>query len=335
MRNLGARAVSSEKLVVLFGLAVTAALAIDSRADHAVAVASVRLITPWHAGLYEGALVGALVLFIAYAPLGTASGTHAVGAATVVLGALGDAMSHLFSGIGDRDAVVNWFHLAVAIGALPLVSGPLRAAWTRPATQRRQQLGPALLSAALVLALFWFLTEHLNAFATPRAVTNRAGVPPRVTSAAFDVLAVALVQSALTMAVLLPLIRRFRLPPGALTFVLTTAAFVSAVGHDNYRFIPVALLSGVLADSALDQFTITPERRFAWLAFAMGVPATFFALYFIAVTVTDTLSASTPLVASVGAAAAGGLAVGSLLGASPGGRFSSRRGAVRLPGDRP
>jgi Tol biopolymer transport system component len=89
-----------------------------------------------------------------------------------------------------------------------------------------------------------------------------------------------LLQAALFMGVLLFALRRWALPPGAATVMLTLSAILISFMADEFRLIPVAFLAGVVADVALVVLRPGPERPGALRAVAFGVPVVYFLLYF-------------------------------------------------------
>ena len=142
--------------------------------------------TPWHGVLYSGFF--ALFGFLLGAGAGNWRRGHhwrralpagyglSFGGGLVFLaGGLLDMLWHLVLGIeANVEALLSPPHLLIALGGTLLISGPLRAAWQRPAVAgqtgaRWLQLLPALLSLTLVLALFAFFTQ----FAPPRSTCWR------------------------------------------------------------------------------------------------------------------------------------------------------------------
>lgn len=87
-----------------------------------------------------------------------------------------------------------------------------------------------------------------------------------------------LLQTAILMGSLLLIVRRFSLPPGALTVVLTLNASAMSVLTEHYQFIPTWLLAGVVADLLVHEFD--RSRSLAWQEFGFAVPVVLFGLYF-------------------------------------------------------
>ena len=79
--------------------------------------------------------------------------------------------------------------------------------------------------------------------------------------------------------------RRGRLPFGAFTILVAVPASMATVLSDEYRFIPAAIVAGLLADLAARAWP--PGRtRVGDALVAFVVPALFFATYFVATAVT-------------------------------------------------
>jgi hypothetical protein len=245
--------------------------------------------TPWHAVLYAG--FGAMALFLG----GLALGNHRagypwaravpaayrlalLGVACLLVGGPGDLLWHLTFGIErGMEAALSPTHLLLAAGIVLLISTPLRVAWGQ-ATGRAPgwvALWPALLSAGLALALISLLTEYGNPLVTPWPTLRTAGT----TGEALGIVSVML-QTVLLVGSVLLLSYRWRLPPGACTFLFAlNAAMLSVVSH-QYGLILVAVIGGAVADALLARVR-DPQRDAAALrVFAVGTPLAYYLSYF-------------------------------------------------------
>ncbi len=99
------------------------------------------------------------------------------------------------------------------------------------------------------------------------------------TSASLGIAALIL-QSALLAGAALLLLRRFELPFGVFTVLFTLNAFGITLMDDEFRFIPAALLAGLLADLLLQRMRLGPGRLGAVRMFAFSVPLLYAGLYF-------------------------------------------------------
>lgn len=90
-----------------------------------------------------------------------------------------------------------------------------------------------------------------------------------------------LVESIVVSGIALLLIRRWRMPFGALTFLLTLFAIAMAFQSDLYWQILAALVTGVLADVAIVLLGERARTGFGFYALAFGIPAVLFAFYLV------------------------------------------------------
>ena len=99
-----------------------------------------------------------------------------------------------------------------------------------------------------------------------------------------------ILQSALLMGVVLLLVRRWTLPFGAFTLLFTLNAIGMTLMDDEFRFLPVAFLTGLLADFLYRWLrpSFDNPRNLRWFAFT--VPFAFYALYFATLFLTDTVT---------------------------------------------
>ena len=261
--------------------------------------------TPWHGALYSGYFVSAAFLFGALLrnmmngyPLARALpagyGLSMVGAVGFAFGAVGDFIWHTLFGIeASVDALLSPTHLVLAAGAALIVTGPLRAAWSRPNRAAEQTGWPALLPAVMSLAIFYsiltFFTEYASPFGETLVGVNRL---PRVAgeAARLQELGVAgfLLQAGILMGILLFAMRRWRLPWGSLTLVLTANTLAMGLMHDGWFstgtsvIIGVGVLAGLLGDVLNWRLMPSATRpgAFRWFAFLM--PITLYTLYYLA-----------------------------------------------------
>jgi hypothetical protein len=278
--------------------------------------------TPWHGVLYSGLLAMFAVLIVAWtrgraagcpasATLPVGYGLSLVGALLFAAGGVGDMLWHLIFGIeADVEALLSPTHLLLALGAGLMVGGPLRAAWCRPrqeASSGWAELAPMVLSLGFTLSLLAGFMDYANPFGAPWPGTapivdwaRAAGVSdlrpavPTPTGQGLGLASILLQAGLLTGAALVAL-RRWELPVGALTLLFTVAIGLLAAAHEQFLFIPVAVVGGLLADLLLAQLRPSAERRRALRAFAFAVPAALFAAYFLALGVTEGISWSIPL----------------------------------------
>jgi len=262
--------------------------------------------TPWHGLLYGGFVaLGGFLLAAAgrrrLAGVGWRESLPAgyelapLGALLFALGGVGDLLWHAAFGIEvGIEALLSPTHLLLAGGFGLLVSAPARAFWRRASapTDWRGRF-PAVLSLALTVAVLTFFSEYANAFSQPWA-SGAAHTEPRELGQMLGVTAVLLQAALLTGAILLAL-RRGLLFDGALTILLVLPAALAIIPHEEFRFLPAALLTGVAADLLRRWQRPGPARPVALRGFAFAVPALLFAAYFATLAITDTIGWSVHL----------------------------------------
>jgi hypothetical protein len=180
--------------------------------------------------------------------------------------------------------------LVLAFGGALMVSGPLRAAWSRPVEISRSWFGfaPALFSLALLLAEFSFFTVYTNPLADTIVA---AGHPPAADLPLYEHqgfgIGAILLQTAIMMGVILLAVRRWRVPTGSLALMLTVAHGLTVSIHEDFYFIPFLFLAGLAADVLSKWLKPSAERTSAFRWFAFGVPVIFYALYFVTLALTS------------------------------------------------
>src|SRR5215470_15537635 len=158
-----------------------------------------------------------------------------------------DMTWHLTFGIERGfQALISPTHLTLMVSGGLIVSGPLRGAWRRPG----RSIGwPAIASATLTLTVLTFFGQFDHPFTSQWSALPHPALP---SEPAEELGIVGLIlQAGLLMGVVLLLLRRFDLPAGSLTFLMTVnAAFVIMIkGADPVILVGVA--GGVVADLLL------------------------------------------------------------------------------------
>ena len=146
-----------------------------------------------------------------------------------------------------------------------ILSGSLRSAWRRSnVAPTWGNLLPVVITLLMIVSLLTFFTQFSNAFEQAQSFAGR-----RVQSYVYDVAGVAavLIPAALLMGVLIFALRRWRLPFGAVTLILTVnaGAMMLMQWHDMqpYAYLILApLIAGVVGDLLLRQFK--PSRKIRW-----------------------------------------------------------------------
>jgi hypothetical protein len=213
-------------------------------------------------------------------------GVALLGVGLFALGGLGDMAWHLAFGIEQNmDAALSPTHLLLGTSMALVVSGPLRAAWRRPAPPAGWlAYVPLLLSLTYTLSLLTLLTQYAHPFVNPLAAQDNFPGDPNQAQA-LGITSIAL-QAGLLSGLVLLAIRRWRLPWGSLTFVFTLNALLLSLTGDQYRFIPAALAAGLGADVLLHLLQPSVTRPVFLRLFAFAMPALLYLCYFLALDLT-------------------------------------------------
>lgn len=246
--------------------------------------------TPWHAALYSGYLVCAMAI------VGVVAINHSrgyswrqaipagyelslLGVPLFLMGGVADLIWHILFGIeANTEALLSPTHLILAFSGVLIVSGPFRAAWRRSDTGTSSSwatLFPMLLSFLATFSFFTFFTEYAHPFVRTWLVTQASTDIEKSLG-----IAGILLQTGLLMGFVLLLVKRWHLPFGALTFILTVNTAMVGVFSDEYRLIPAAFVAGLVADLFIRFFNPSSERQDVLRLFAFLVPVVLYLGYF-------------------------------------------------------
>lgn len=284
-----------EWTMVALSLWVLSGAYLDAWAHRHVAATLETFFTPWHAVLYSGVLATGGYLFAQLlrgrqagrswrTALPVGYGISFVG--FVLFGIAGnlDLGWHTIFGI-ERSyaATLSPTHLLLMLSAGLMVTGGLRSAWS---SGRRRLSYTGLLSATLFLGLLIFFSQDLHPFSSQ---WSAVGTPPFLLNDQGEELGVVevIMQSAVLMGVVLFLLRRFTLPAGALTILLTltTAAIVIIWKPDPV--VLIGITGGLIGDILLGTLRPGPARPVALRAFAFLLPSSIYGLYFLGILKAD------------------------------------------------
>jgi hypothetical protein len=279
-------------LMGFMGFIFVAGLYVDGWA-HAHGKVDNTFFTPWHAILYSGYLLNAILL------IGTLYINHSrglpwrkaiptgyelslVGVPLFALGGIGDMIWHTLFGFEvGTDQLLSPTHLILATSGILIMTGPLRAAMRRPDTRGAQgwsKLLPMLLSVIALLLMFTFFTEFAHPFVDTWVVTST--FKDESLTQALGVASI-LLQSAILMGVLLLIIRHWTLPVGSMTLIFTVITGLIVVFADHYSLIPPVIVAGILADILLVWLKPSPVRQNELRLFAFLVPTILYLCYFV------------------------------------------------------
>ncbi|MCA9893427.1 MAG: hypothetical protein KC615_10615 [Anaerolineae bacterium] len=237
--------------------------------------------TPWHGILYGGYAIAGLRLVLKHfsnvgrgyrwsraLPKGYMLSLMGVG----VFGIAGvaDMLWHTAFGIEENiEALLSPSHISLLIGALLIVTGPLRAAWADASPDLQsgwRALAPAILGATGVYAMlsffmaYGYFTEDFSYLVGSRPGGWRQMID------AMGVVAL-LVPSILLVAHVLFLRRRWRLPFGTVTFmvcaVIALMTWFSLNSPQEFLVLIPMAIAGLIADVLLARFGLT--KNVDWL----------------------------------------------------------------------
>lgn len=255
--------------------------------------------TPWHALLYSGLVAVATCNFLvmrrnhaagypwrrAIAPGYELSN---VGVAVLFVAGVLDLIWHTLFGIErDLEATVSPSHLLIQAGILLILAGPLRSAFARRSSQalRGAQQLPLVLSLAFIYLMVTLVTEYAQPLVFHYATGNfdfftnpptpvGPFLPQSIGLASF------LIQSAIFSGLLLFVVRRWRLFPGALTIFFTLDALALCGIQQDFTLLPAGIVAGIIADILLFVLRPSADHRVAMRTFAFLVPIAVYGCYY-------------------------------------------------------
>jgi hypothetical protein len=297
--------------------------------------------TPWHALFYSGFTATALwVLRLvtrnlrpggdwrAAVPAGYGLGLAGLGMFAV--GGGSDLVWHTLLGIEvSIDALLSPPHLLLFAGMALILTSPLRAAWSRSGDRPGfAALLPAILSATLLTSLVSFFFMYTSAFLSWEPTRGFARfletLPPEARDAMGNgqsrgVTAIVLT-NLIVLGPLLYLTRRWRLPFGAATVLITVVATLTLAidAFERPELAVAALVSGLLADLLIARLEPSRERRGAFLATAGLLPLALWVPHLATLALYGGVAWPVELWAGVVVMSAfGGLALGLLMAPAP------------------
>lgn len=203
----------------------------------------------------------------------------AVGVVIFALGGPADFVWHSLFGFEEAsvEALTSPAHLLLVIGAALFFSSPLRAAWSRSRTPTGIKQLPLLISATIVGILVTFFTVYQNPLVEPFG----ASVGPAPDPSFLGILWF----TAIIVALVLTLLRRFQLTLGAFTLILGLLGFLVTALIPTFEFLPAMLITGILTDGLYygirDRWSLVRTVRLI----GAGLPIILFTLYFATVAI--------------------------------------------------
>jgi hypothetical protein len=256
--------------------------------------------TPWHGVFYAG--FAAIVVSTGLYMIQTRSGSGGrflslptgyellvPGILLFLLSGLSDYLWHSFHGFDlASDAPISPSHLGLIIGMGMIVIGPLRAEWKRSEVNSPHL--PAILSGLAFLSIctitIQFAHPTAKVWAIPEVIARFPTDPITAQSLALSGM---LLHTVIWVGFCLAVARRWSLPIGTLTFLLTANAAVMCLSYDEYRLILAALLAGIAADVLLFASRRVGRPKDGWHMIAWGIPLVYYLSYFATLNITGTV----------------------------------------------
>jgi hypothetical protein len=164
-------------------------------------------------------------------------------------------------------------------------AGPFRAAWRRLVEPTEHNWVTQLtlpVSLLLLLSVFSLITQtaHPFTFLAPTIVLKAQG-----TEQSYAVLGIVFQSLVLVMLILLA-VRRWHMPKGSFTLVLTINALSLSFMHNTYIVVPIGAVAGCIIDVVYHFLKPSVSRVDAFRLFAGVVPVIIYAVYFLALWIT-------------------------------------------------
>jgi hypothetical protein len=305
MREEGERPSSSLRtdwITILLSIWFLGGLFLDGWAHNNLSASLESFFTPWHAVFYSGFMVVAAYhawlmwqnhhqgyAWLKSLPQGYE--LSFVGLIIFSAGGVGDMLWHEILGIETGiEALFSPTHLLLATGIALLVAGPLRSSGYRLKTNTAdwhannwRTLFPMILSLTFLLSLFTFMAQFAYAFTHPWVLLGQQRFGLDAELRQITGMMGAMLHSGLLMGLLLPTLRRWRLPVGTLTFVLTINAALMSVMQDEFLGMGAAVLTGIISDILLLKLHPSAQNPDKFRLFAFLLPFTLYSLFIITV----------------------------------------------------
>jgi len=263
---------------------------LDSWHHHNLTRPETNFFTPYHLLLYSG--MTAIGVFLGlnvirnYRRFGTwdelLPDGYGVSLLGTVLFGVGGALDFVWhSRFGIELSVAALFsppHLFLMLTGGLIVSGPLRAAVRRGGNRATW---PAIISGALTLSMLTFFLQFDQPFIDRWAAGTVAD--PRGPMWMEEELGMIglILYAAMVVGLLVILVRRFDLPIGAVTVILTINALLLSPVANHTELVAVALLGGAIGDLLVYVLRPSPERPYAFHSFMFLAPASLTVAYLV------------------------------------------------------
>ncbi len=231
--------------------------------------------TPWHGILYTGfiAVTGWVVWLIVRrrpraqtlresVPVGYE--TAVAGILVFMAGGVGDGLWHSLFGIEvSIDALLSPTHLLLLLGALLIVSGPLRSRWqdVEYDPKRLDRFLPPVIAVTMGAAELGFFFQYVDGLSTRFMQVPYLPGPEEGYFELVAGLSSILITTVILVGGLLLLLRRWTIPPGTALVLFTVFGALMELleGYDFPEDLIAPVIAGVAAEVML--FWVTPRLR--------------------------------------------------------------------------
>lgn len=286
---------------VLFSLWITVGGFVDGFAHRNLDTPET-FFTPWHAILYTGYLTSAAwIISLVIRNRSSASSlgnaipigyeTAVAGVVVFAIGGLGDMFWHMAFGTEvSVDALLSPTHLMLLVGALLILSGPVRSARNRPVPARLLVRGfiPPFLGVTMAASQVGFFFQYIEGFSNRFMETVYV---PGSEEGFFQVtagIASMLITTVIVMGAVLLLIRDWPIPVGSL-FALFAVYGLLMEFLEGYEFpqeVITPLVGGVAAEVLYRVVRPDHEHLLRMRAFAFLVPVVLWSVHMVVISQT-------------------------------------------------
>ncbi len=282
-------------IVILLSLWFLGGLFVDGWAHNNLSSSLETFFTPWHAVFYSGFMA------VAGFHLWTMRQNHSKGHSWLnslprgydlslwgliifSFGGLGDMLWHTFLGIETGiEALFSPTHLLLATGIMLLVAGPMRSTSYRLQTNTSdwRTLFPLVLSMTFTLSLFTFMGQF--AYPPGQAWIMVGVYRPGIDGQMRQILGMmgGILHAVMLMGILLSVIKRWTLPVGTITFMMTINVGLMSVMQQEFLSIMPAIITGIVGDGLLIALRPSAQRPNQFRLFAFLIPCIFYTLFVI------------------------------------------------------
>lgn len=277
-------------IFVLLCVWLMAGAYLDSWHHHSLTRPETNFFNPYHLVLYSGMTAIGIFLSINvvrnYRRYGTwedllpdGYGVSLLGTVLFGIGGAADLLWHRAFGFEfSLGALFSPPHIFLMLTGGLIVSGPLRAAMRRGGNRATW---PAIISGALTLSMLTFFLQFdqplIDRWAAGSVADPRGPIWMEEELGMIGLI----LYAAMVAGLLVILLRRFELPVGAVTVIITVNALLVSPVANHTELVMVAVLGGVTGDLLLYVLRPAPARPTAFRVFMFTAPAALTASYLV------------------------------------------------------